>query len=189
MLIALRAPSDADVGVFLRDQSAAALSYPEVGASRRPAELPAGYRIDRRKEVIGRGDRAFERARAALDGWEMHRGAGVRVVPVEPPRDGLTVALIVRASGLYATSACRVVYVIAEPDRFGFAYGTLADHPVAGEERFVVERDPSGEITFELCAFSRPNSLLFRLASSIARRKQLALGAAYIEALRRLTEI
>lgn len=185
-MLTLRAPSDADVGRFLRAQDALELSYPEVGATR--GELPSGYRIDHRKEVIGRGDRVFDRARTAIDRWEMHVSAGVRIAPIEAPRGGLTVALVVRASGLYATSACRVVYRISEPDRFGFAYGTLADHPVAGEERFVVERGASGDVTFELCAFSRPSSLLFKLAGPLARRKQRAVGAAYIAALRRIVE-
>jgi uncharacterized protein (UPF0548 family) len=182
--MSVRAPSDASIAAFLLAQDAAALSYSEVGATR--GELPAGYRIDRRKEVIGRGEQAFARARVAIDRWEMHVGAGVRIAPIEPPRDGLTVALVVKSTGLYMTSACRVVYRVSEPDRFGFAYGTLADHPVAGEESFVVERDASGDVTFELCAFSRANSLLFRIASPIARRKQLALGEAYVEALRRI---
>jgi uncharacterized protein (UPF0548 family) len=115
----------------------------------------------------------------------MHRGSGVRIAPVEVPREGLTVALVTRVAGMYATSACRVVYRIAEASRYGFAYGTLADHPVAGEERFVIEQAANGDVTLELCAFSRPSSLLFRLARPIARRKQLAMGAAYAAALRR----
>jgi uncharacterized protein (UPF0548 family) len=183
-VLTLRAPSESDLAEFLRSQAASSFSYPEVGASR--GELPPRYRIDRRKDVIGRGDAAFDRARQALDRWEMHRGAGVGISPIEPPREGLTVALVVKQTGLHMTSACRVVYTIAEPARHGFGYGTLADHPVAGEERFVVEHESNGEVTFELCAFSRANSLLFKLATPIARRKQLALGAAYVAALRRL---
>jgi uncharacterized protein (UPF0548 family) len=180
-VIGLRKPSEAALHAFVQAQGEVGLSYAEVGATRDGA-MPAGYRVDTRREVIGSGD-AFERAVAALDGWQMHLGAGVQVVPVERPREGLTVALVVRASGLWTTSACRVVYTIDEPDRYGFAYGTLADHAVAGEERFLVERSAGGEVSFELTAFSRANSWLFKLASPIARRKQLALGAAYIAAL------
>jgi uncharacterized protein (UPF0548 family) len=29
---------------------------------------------------------------------------------------------------------CRVVYVLDEPERRGFAYGTLPGHPESGEE-------------------------------------------------------
>ena len=44
---------------------------------------------------------------------------------------------------------CRVVYVVDEPDRRGFAYGTLPGHAESGEERFVVRYDPA---TDEVCA-------------------------------------
>jgi uncharacterized protein (UPF0548 family) len=184
----LTAPSEASITQFLREQAESELSYPEVGGTRDAEALPPGYTIDRRKESIGVGEGVFDRARTALDSWEMHLGAGVRVVPIEKPRKDLTVALVVKA-GVWTTSACRVVYTIDEPGRFGFAYGTLGDHAVAGEERFLVERVPGGDVTFELLAFSRPNSLLFKLASPIARRKQLSLGGAYIEALRRFVAV
>lgn len=177
-VITLRAPTDADLERFLAGQRDAPLSYAEVGASR--GEPPAGYRVDHRRDVIGT---RFDRAKQAIDRWEMHGGAGVRVVPAEPPHEGLTVALVVRA-GIYVTSACRVVYRIDEPDRYGFAYGTCGDHPVSGEERFLIER-VEDQVWFELMAFSRPNSRLARLGAPIAKRKQLALGAAYVDALRR----
>lgn len=182
-MMSLRAPTDDAIARFLRTQRDAPLSYTEVGAT--AGELPAGYRIDRRREVVGRGDEAFARARAMLDTWRMHEGAGVRVVPAEPVAVGLTVALVVRAAGLYATSACRVVYRLDEPARAGFAYGTLRDHPVVGEERFAVELGANGDVAIELLAFSRPSSLLFRLAAPVTKRTQLAIGAAYIEAVRR----
>lgn len=180
-MFTLRAPSKAALADFVRAQAATALSYKEVGATR--SELPAGFTVDRRKEVIGPAS-AFDRACLAIDGWELQIGAGMTVHPIEAPREGLVVALVAKVGLAYATSACRVVYTIDEPDRYGFAYGTLADHPVAGEERFVVER-AGDQLSIELVAFSRANSLLFKLGAPIARRKQLALGAAYIEALRR----
>ncbi|GAA4732513.1 hypothetical protein GCM10023350_14890 [Nocardioides endophyticus] len=35
---------------------------------------------------------------------------------------------------------CRVVYVVDEPERAGFAYGTLPGHPETGEELFLLSR-------------------------------------------------
>ena len=62
-------------------------------------------------------------------------------------------------------NACRVVYVVDEPGRFGLAYGTLPGHVERGEERFLVERDSTdGSVWYDLLAFSRPNSLVARLA-------------------------
>jgi uncharacterized protein (UPF0548 family) len=180
-VITLRAPTADQLAAFLASQRDAALSYPEVGATR-SGTLPVGYEVDWKIEQVGRN---WEAARRALAGWEIHEAAGVRVVPSESAREGLTVALVVKA-GAYMTSACRVVYTIDEPERFGFAYGTLADHPVAGEEQFLLSLGPEGAVSFSLLAFSRPQSLLFRMASPIARRKQLALGNAYIAAMRDL---
>lgn len=181
-MITFRRPSEAAVTAFLREQEGVPFSYAEVGATR--GELPAGYRIDRRTDVIGHGDAAFERAAQTLLSWQMHEGAGMHVTPHSTAREGLTVALVTRALGLYSTSACRVVYVIDEPARRGFAYGTLRDHPVQGEELFVVARELNGDVTSELLAFSRPSSLLFKLGAPVTRRTQLAIGQAYVDALR-----
>ena len=45
---------------------------------------------------------------------------------------------------------CRVVYVIDEPSRRGFAYGTLPGHPESGEEAFIVEIDETDEVWFSV---------------------------------------
>ena len=180
-MITLRAPSTDSLAAFVAAQASTALTYAEVGATR--GELPAGYTVDRRREPVGPAS-AFDKAKTAIDGWQMQRGAGMVVYPIESPREGLVVALVAKVGPSYATSACKVIYTVDESDRYGFGYGTLGDHPVSGEERFVIER--SGEqLLVELVAFSRPKSLLFKLGGPIARRKQLALGAAYIDALRR----
>ena len=39
---------------------------------------------------------------------------------------------------------CRIVWVVDEPDAFGFGYGTLRGHPDEGEESFVVRGGPGG---------------------------------------------
>ena len=57
-------------------------------------------------------------------------------------------------------NASRIVYVIEEQDRiekYGFAYGTLADHGEIGEERFTVKFDQDDQtVWFDLYAFSQP---------------------------------
>jgi uncharacterized protein (UPF0548 family) len=77
-------------------------------------------------------------------------------------------------------NACRIVYVLDDSPaagtdvrRAGFAYGTLPEHGVIGEERFVVEWDPADDaVWYDLYAFSRPRSLLARVGSPLARRLQ-----------------
>jgi uncharacterized protein (UPF0548 family) len=68
---------------------------------------------------------------------------------------------------------CRIVRVIDESDRVGFACGTLPGHPECGEEAFVVERRADGTF-FSITAFSRPADPLARLAGPIGRAIQLA---------------
>jgi uncharacterized protein (UPF0548 family) len=50
---------------------------------------------------------------------------------------------------------CRIVYCSDEPNRFGFAYGTLLGHPERGEEAFHVVRGPDDSVTAHIVAFSR----------------------------------
>jgi uncharacterized protein (UPF0548 family) len=46
-----------------------------------------------------------------------------------------------------------------DPDRYGFAYGTLPAHPEEGEELFLVTRGGDDTVRFEITAFSRPHDL------------------------------
>jgi uncharacterized protein (UPF0548 family) len=84
--------------------------------------------------------------------------------------------------GLWTLSACRVVYVIDEPRRFGFAYGTL-EHVVRGEERFELRLHDDERVTFHLTAFSTPAIWLARLATPVTRYYQREGGRSYARAL------
>jgi uncharacterized protein (UPF0548 family) len=83
-----------------------------------------------------------------------------------------------------AIAACRIIYVLDEPDTFGFAYGTLPAHPEQGEEAFIVRQNPEGVVTFAIVAFSRPRHRLARLGGPIARRIQLDTTRRYLDALK-----
>lgn len=129
------------------------LTYPEVGAS--AGTLPAGYRHVREVVVVGHDQTAFDRLAAALMSFDLHRAAGYRVRPQgQEATAGLEVELGVGWSPL--RPRCRVVYVVTEPNRRGFAYGTLPGHPDSGEEAFVVGIDQDGTVRFERLAFTRP---------------------------------
>jgi uncharacterized protein (UPF0548 family) len=98
--------------------------------------MPEGYRHDRYEAAVGEGAGVFDRAAAALLAWQAQIGAGVEVFPRgSQVEEGATVILLLRA-GLWAPAPCRVVYVIDEPDKVGFAYGTLPGHPECGEAAF-----------------------------------------------------
>lgn len=89
---------------------------------------------------------------------------------------GENAAVLAGHLGLWWLNACRIVYVIDEDGRckrFGFAYGTLTDHAESGEERFQVEwNGETGEVWYDILAFSRPNQFLARVGYPLARRLQ-----------------
>lgn len=130
------------------------LTYPEIGAT--AGDLPAGYHLLHRRYLIGRDGDAFERAAAALLTWRVHRRAGLRIPETPSAATGVEVRMRLGVGPAALRIPCRVVYTVDEPDRRGFAYGTLPGHPEAGEERFTVERDDHGGVVFAVLAFSRP---------------------------------
>jgi len=77
--------------------------------------------------------------------------------PIEP---GATVAVLISHLGFWSLNASRIVYVIQEQgpiEKYGFAYGTLANHSEIGEERFTVEFNQDDQtVWFDLYAYSRP---------------------------------
>ena len=88
---------------------------------------------------------------------------------------GTNVAVSVRHLGFYSLNACRIVYIVDEPGpmrRFGFAYGTLAEHAESGEERFTVEWDDQDNVGYDIFAFSRPRHPLARLGYPLSRSLQ-----------------
>src|SRR6202163_2250923 len=78
------------------------------------------------------GSNAFERAIAALRTWGMHRGAGLRVAADGPIAVGTNVAFSAPLPIGFVDGTCRIVVVVDETNRYGFAYGTLSVHPERG---------------------------------------------------------
>ncbi len=77
----------------------------------------------------------------------------------------------------------RVIYVVDEPDRHGFAYGTIAGHPEDGEERFVVERKPDGSVWLTISSFSRPSSWFWWMLYPVLRLQQEYYNSRYLRSL------
>jgi len=73
--------------------------------------------------------------------------------------------------------------VIDEPDRKGFAYGTLPGHPERGEESFVVERRPDESVWLTIRSFSRPANRWFWAAYPLLRMMQAIFTERYKRAL------
>ena len=131
--------------------------------------------------MIGRGRQRFEDAAAAGMRWGMLRGAGVKVqATTEVAAVGSEVIV-----GLGPVQApCRVVYVVDEPDRRGFAFGTLPGHAESGEELFLVRYEPSTEDVFAVVtAFSRHATWWSQLASPVTSLVQRIVTTRYLTAL------
>ena len=133
--------------------------------------------------MLGDDETTWGRAVTGLRLWEAHRGAGAHVVPPDAPiLEGTTVLVTLGVPGCTMVAPCRVVYVIDEPDAFGFGYGTLSGHPEEGEESFLVRRI-DGKVHFEVVAMSRPASLLTRLGGPLARLVQSRMTERYLKGL------
>jgi uncharacterized protein (UPF0548 family) len=160
------------------------LTYPDIGATR-DQSTPPGYHGLHVARTVGTGRADFDRAVDALLCWRMHPRAGVQVTAASDPRiaEGTVAVLRLGLGRLGLSAPVRVVYVVEEPDRQGFAYGTLAGHPEAGEEAFVVTHRADGAVVFEVTAFSRGASRLTRLGGPLARVAQRLVAQRYLRAL------
>jgi len=115
-------PDQATIARLVDARRDAAFTYRDVGATRE-GDMPAGYAIDRNREYLGRG--VFASARTHLRAWRMMppwTAAEPARVPIE---QGRTFVVLVNALGVWWLNPARIVYVIDEPGRFGFGYGTL----------------------------------------------------------------
>lgn len=163
------------------------LTYAAVGATADPAMVdapPAGFRPLKRTALIGHGAEAFSRAGIAVMHWEVQRRSGFVIDGARDVAVGNDVRLLIPLGPFRVTAPARVVYVVAEERRVGFAYGTLAGHPERGEEAFLVHWRADDSVWFELRAFARPANLFFRLGYPILRASQAFYTRRYLRALR-----
>jgi uncharacterized protein (UPF0548 family) len=158
-------------------------TYSDIGASMVLLQ-PEGFHHHRYQIVLGRGTEAFHRAVSGLKSWKAHSALGIRVFPQdEEIRIGATVVVTLGTPFLALAAPCRIVGLIDERTRWGFAYGTLPGHPEEGEEAFVVSISPDETVLFEIAAFSRPGDPLVRLAGPLGRAIQKRGTNGYLRAL------
>lgn len=163
----------------LSDLAGLPFTYAEIGATAGPP--PKGYHHLEASSVIGHGRARFEEAAAEGMRWGMLRGAGLRV-------DATSEVAAVGSEVIVGLGPirvpCRVVYVVDEPDRRGFAYGTLPGHAETGEELFAVRFDPVAEIVYaEVSAFSRHGTWWSRLGGPVTTLTQRVVFKRYLRAL------
>ncbi len=175
----LRKPTHAALLRDLARLRGVLVTYPTPGISRGPC--PTDYRTNHLCARIGRGREVFERAREGLQTWAMFTDLQwidlCRPTPVVAVEQ--VVATLARVGGVWAVNPCKIVYCqgFGDGDRASntaeFGYGTLPGHVFLGEERFTVRFDPAtGGVDYELCAYTRPASILTRFGQLYATRVQ-----------------
>lgn len=141
------------------------------------------------ESLLGHGSETFRHAVRGLQTWKAHRVPGVRVFPADLEiRTGATVVVTLGTSLVALAAPCRIVSVIDEHARWGFAYGSLPGHPEQGEEAFVVSLSPDEGVHFEIVAFSRPGGSIVRLLGPIVRSIQRSGTNGYLRSLQRFVD-
>jgi uncharacterized protein (UPF0548 family) len=162
--------------VKLSDLAGRPFTYAEVGAT--ATRLPAGYHHVRLSSRIGSGRARFEQAADAVMRYGMLRGAGLLVAATTEVAEVGTDVL--GRLGPFA-APCRVVYVVDELNRRGFAYGSLPGHAVSGEEMFGVRYDPADEsVHSEVVAFSTPATWWSQIGAPFAAIIQRVITQRYL---------
>ena len=184
----VRSADSAAISQLVEALDRAEPTYEHTGAAL-TGELPVGFRHDHYTTVLGSGENTFQRAVEGLQTWQAHLLPFVRVVPSGAEiRSGATVIVLLGPSRLAIAAPCRILAVVNEPSRWGFAYGSLPGHPEQGEEAFVVSITEDGTVVFEVTAFSRPTDFLLRLSGPFGRALQQHGSLGYLRAVRRFVD-
>jgi uncharacterized protein (UPF0548 family) len=173
-MLLLHKPSELQIRAFIAAQQQSTFSYTPLEITRE--FMADGYTMDHNRMQLGSGAQCFDAAVEAIRQWKMFDLGWVQLFFDNTPIErGSTVAIVVKHLGFWSMNACRIVYVIEEhgrQQRYGFAYGTLAEHAEQGEERFLVEWDHQDDsVWYDLLAFSRPGPMA-RLGYPYTRRLQ-----------------
>lgn len=155
-------------------------TYHDVGALLRPDPPTPDLAVER---VLGRGREVFERAVASFRGYDVARSAGT-VWPADATVvEGGTVLVAARFGPVGLAAMNRIVGVVDELDRWGFAYGTLPGHVEVGEEAFVVSRRPDDAVVATITARSRSALPGARLLQPVLVPIQRRYAERYLDAV------
>lgn len=141
---------------------------------------PPAFRRWEKSTVLGHGDEVWAWAATELMRWGVKTRSGFTVTPEGPASAGARPIIVAHPFGLSVREPVEVVAVVDTPDRVGFAYRTLAGHPVSGEEAFIVRRDGDA-VVLTIRSLTRPgDSPRWRaaypallIAQQVARRRYL----------------
>jgi uncharacterized protein (UPF0548 family) len=134
--------------------------------------------------VVGEGEQAFARVREGMRDWRIHTLAGLRV---ESPGKPLVGQAFRAALGFFRVP-CEVVWLRDENSVYGYGFGTLAGHPLSGEEAFEVRLSPGGTVRFSVRAFSRRTAWYARLGAPFVLALQDSVTDRFVRSARLLAQ-
>jgi uncharacterized protein (UPF0548 family) len=176
-------PSAAERQRLLESAQQADVTYDHIGSTLEPERWP-DRRPRARSRVLGHGDETFALAVARLNTWAPQRALGAAVFPegIRPTLDA-TLLVELRLGPLTVVVPDRVVAVVDEPGRWGFAYGTLPGHAERGEESFLVTLGDDGTVTGTVTVDAVMGTLAARLATPVVYGIQRFAVARYLGAV------
>ncbi|MDQ2677983.1 MAG: DUF1990 domain-containing protein [Actinomycetota bacterium] len=187
-LLRLGRPDRHTLEQLLARAGAASLTYDHVGST-----LSAPGSSDRKVSTehleLGVGAATFDAAVSELRTWVCHRGLGADVFPADAPLQvGTSLLVVLHVGPVSIVVPNRVVAVVDEPRRIGFAYGTLEGHQERGEESYVVEHLDDDRVVATIGLDARAATTAARLAAPavgwfqrLAVRRYLAAWRAAVE--------
>jgi uncharacterized protein (UPF0548 family) len=176
-------PSVTELDRLLDRARSSSLTYDHVGSTLAP--IDALRRVHQQQLVLGHGAAAFESATLGLRRWACHRGIRAAVHPADAAVEvGSTLLVVLHAGPASVVVPDRVVAVVDEPDRFGFAYGTLEGHQERGEESFLAELLADGTVRGTISVDAVAATLPARLVAPVVTRFQRLAVSRYLSAWR-----
>ncbi|MFD7310994.1 DUF1990 family protein [Promicromonospora sp. NPDC059942] len=165
-------------------------SYSVAGATTPATEQwrpPAGWRAYEHTVRLGSGDDLWDAASAAVLSWGIKTRSGFAVdPPLEgggPARPGERFWLIARIGVIRVREPVEIITTVSTDRRAALAYGTLAGHPVSGEEAFIVHRDDGGNVSLTLRSLTRAGRGVWCAAFPLILVAQRVYRRRYLRAL------
>ena len=147
-------------------------------AERTWRERPAGFRSWERSSDVGAGQQFWDWAAVEVLWWGVKTRSGFTMNPSHRVSPGDRPVITAHPFGLSIREPVEVVDIVDTETRVGFAYRTLPQHPVSGEEEFIVERD-GDRVTLTVRSLTRSSETwqwrvlypLLLVAQAVARRR------------------
>lgn len=180
-------PSAAQLDRLLEQARGSSLTYDHVGSTLSP--IDERRPLHQQHLVLGHGPEAFDSAKLGLRRWTCHGGIRATVHPGDAVVEvGSTLLVVLPVGPVRIVVPDRVVAVVDEPDRFGFAYGTLDGHQERGEESFVAQLLDDGTVRGTITVDAVAATLPARLVAPVVGRFQRLAVTRYLSAWRVFVE-